>query len=282
MTGSECYKLFGLNPGASEEEIRKKYRVLAKKHHPDVNKDEKSTKRFLEIQEAYEFLLQDILRPEEVDEVQVPETSLEEDYAVYRAHAAEQYRARKLKEEKELQAMYERLQSGPTFLFHRIIAVACIIVLVALLLDLFLPHHIEKSVIESYSTDVYQSMNDNLVSLAKTQSGDRFFLNAFSNRYFDTNPFVDIERTNILHQAVHVISDAKDLKQIIPIHFSFYWAQAVLFFFFLIPSVFLWYRKKDAFFIMGSYFSRYGSGILLLYFLMTEGRWYHLLTLGFY
>lgn len=280
MTGSECYKLFGLNPGASEQEIRKKYRVLAKKFHPDVNSDEKSTKRFLEIQEAYAFLLQDTLQP--IEEAPIPETSLEDDYAAYRAHAAEQFKARKMKEERELQAMYVRLQSGPTFLFHRIVALVCGLVLTALILDLVLPHRIEKSVIESYSTDVYQSLNNQLVSLAKTTDGDRFFLHAFSNRYFDTNPFIDIERTSILHQAIHVVSNANDMVQVIPIHFSFYWAQAVLFFFLLVPIVFLFYRKKDAFFIMGSYFSRYGSGMLLLYFLMTEGRWYHLLTLGFY
>ena len=280
MTGSECYKLFGLKPGASEEEIRKKYRALAKKFHPDVNSDEKSNKRFLEIQEAYEFLIQDTTIPE--IEIPEPETSLEEEYAAYRAHAAEQFRARKQKEEQELQALYSRLRTGTSHLIHRFISVACAIVLIALVFDLFLPHRLEKGVIESYSTDTYQSMNSQLVSLAKTTAGDRFFLNAFSNRYFDTNPFIDIEKTRILHQSIHVVSHAHDLKQIIPIHFSFYWAQAVLFFFFLIPLVFLWYRENDAFFIMGSYFSRYGSGILLLYFLMTEGRWYHLLTLGYY
>lgn len=280
MTGSECYKLFGLKPGASEEEIRKKYRALAKKYHPDVNSDEKSNKRFLEIQEAYAFLIQETLAPDM--EIPEPETSLEEDYAAYRAHAAEQFRARKLKEEQELQALYVRLRSGTSHMMHRLIALVCVIVLAALLLDLFLPHRIEKSVIQSYSTDTFQSMNGNRVSLAKTTDGDRFFLNAFSNRYFDTNPFIEIERTHILHQSIHVVSHAKDLKQIIPIHFSFYWAQAVLFVFFLIPLLFLWYRENDAFFVMGSYFSRYGSGVLLLYFLMTEGRWYHLLTLGYY
>lgn len=280
MTGSECYKLFGLNPGASEKEIRKKYRALAKKYHPDVNSDEKSNKRFLEIQEAYAFLLQETLAPE--IEIHEHETSLEEEFAAYRSHAAEQFRARKQREEQELQSLYMRLRSGTSHFMHRFIALVCAIVLVALILDLFLPHRMEKSVIQSYSTDSYQSMNGDRVSLAKTTNGDRFFLNAFSNRYFNTNPFIEIERTRILHQSIHVVSFAKDLKQIIPIHFSFYWAQVVLFFFFLFPIAFLRYRENDAFFVMGSYFSRYGSGLLLLYFLMTEGRWYHLLTLGYF
>jgi hypothetical protein len=96
------------------------------------------------------------------------------------------------------------------------------------------------------------------------------------------NPFIHIEKTAILHQSTAVLSKSNEFSQRIPIHFSFYWAQFVLFPFFLIPFIFLIYNKKDPIFIMGSYFSRYVSGILLLYFLATEDRWYHLFTLGFY
>jgi hypothetical protein len=149
-------------------------------------------------------------------------------------------------------------------------------------LDLLLPTQRVSAVITSYSTDVYQSMNGNLVSLAKTNQGESFFLNAFSNRFFDINPFIEIKKTAILHQSVSVLSYSNEFLQEIPIHFSFYWAQFLLFPFLLVPIAFLIYRKKDAFFIMGSYFTRYASGLLLLYFLISEDRWYHLLTLGFY
>jgi hypothetical protein len=125
-------------------------------------------------------------------------------------------------------------------------------------------------------------MNGNLVSLAKTNQGESFFLNAFSNRFFDINPFIEINKTTIFHQSVSVLSRSNEFLQEIPIHFSFYWAQFLLFPIFLVPLAFLLYRKKDAFFIMGSYFTRYASGILLLYFLISQDRWYHLLTLGFY
>ena len=56
MRGS-AYNIFGLKPGASEEEIRKRYRKLVKKYHPDVNKDADAEKTFVEIQEAYEILM---------------------------------------------------------------------------------------------------------------------------------------------------------------------------------------------------------------------------------
>src|SRR5260370_39745018 len=43
--------------GAAEEAIRKAYRKLARKHHPDVNRSDKSAEeKFKEINEAYEVL----------------------------------------------------------------------------------------------------------------------------------------------------------------------------------------------------------------------------------
>jgi len=278
MRGS-AYKLFGLSPGASEEEIRKRYRELVKKFHPDVNKDANAEKKFIEIQTAYEELMRE---PEAQLGIDHPtESTFQDEYTSYREHARQQFQARKKKEAEELEKLYVRLQTGPIHLLHRCIALVSLIVLLTLCLDLILPNQRVSAVITSYSTDVYHSMNGNLVSLAKTNEGESFFLNAFSNRFFDTNPFIEIKKTAIFHQSVSVLSHSKESLQEIPIHFSFYWAQFLLFPFFLIPIAFLIYRKKDAFFIMGSYFTRYASGIILLYFLISQERWYHLLTLGF-
>jgi curved DNA-binding protein CbpA len=279
MRGS-AYKLFGLSPGASEEEIRKRYRELVKKFHPDVNKDAHAEKKFIEIQAAYEVLMQE---PEAQMDIEHPsEPTFEAEYSAYREHARQQFQARKKKEAEDLEKLYVRLQSGPIHLLHRCIALVSLIVLLALCLDLILPNQRVSAVITSYSTDVYHSMNGNLVSLAKTNQGESFFLNAFSNRFFDINPFIEINKTTIFHQSVSVLSRSNEFLQEIPIHFSFYWAQFLLFPIFLVPLAFLLYRKKNAFFIMGSYFTRYASGILLLYFLISQDRWYHLLTLGFY
>ena len=50
------YKLLGVPKTASDAEIRKAYRALAKKYHPDVNKDPKSQERFKEISAAHTLL----------------------------------------------------------------------------------------------------------------------------------------------------------------------------------------------------------------------------------
>lgn len=52
----DYYKTLGLPRKATSEEIKNRYRELAKKLHPDKNKDEKSKEAMAEINKAYEVL----------------------------------------------------------------------------------------------------------------------------------------------------------------------------------------------------------------------------------
>lgn len=56
MEYRDYYKTLGVERGASAEEIKRAYRKLARKYHPDVNRDPEAEKRFKEINEAHEVL----------------------------------------------------------------------------------------------------------------------------------------------------------------------------------------------------------------------------------
>jgi len=57
MRFRDYYEVLGVGRDASEDEIRKAFRGLARKHHPDVAKDkENAEEKFKEINEAYEVL----------------------------------------------------------------------------------------------------------------------------------------------------------------------------------------------------------------------------------
>ncbi len=57
MNKRDYYEVLGVSRGAEEAEIKKAYRRLARKYHPDVNPDDKKAEeKFKEVQEAYEVL----------------------------------------------------------------------------------------------------------------------------------------------------------------------------------------------------------------------------------
>ena len=56
MNKKDYYEILGVQKSSSEQEIKKAYRKLAMKYHPDVNKDSNAEDKFKEINEAYEVL----------------------------------------------------------------------------------------------------------------------------------------------------------------------------------------------------------------------------------
>ncbi len=57
MANKDYYEVLGVDKGASQDDIKKAYRQLAKKYHPDLNQgNEEAAEKFKEVNEAYQVL----------------------------------------------------------------------------------------------------------------------------------------------------------------------------------------------------------------------------------
>jgi molecular chaperone DnaJ len=56
MARRDFYEVLGVSRSATQEDIKRAFRQLAREHHPDVNRDPRADDRFKEINEAYQVL----------------------------------------------------------------------------------------------------------------------------------------------------------------------------------------------------------------------------------
>ncbi|MEA3140696.1 MAG: curved DNA-binding protein [Gammaproteobacteria bacterium] len=56
MQYRDYYEILGVTRGAEADEVKRAYRKLARKYHPDVSKEKNAEDKFKEVQEAYEVL----------------------------------------------------------------------------------------------------------------------------------------------------------------------------------------------------------------------------------
>ena len=56
MEFKDYYAVMGVPRDATQDDIKRSYRQLARKYHPDVSDDPKAEERFKEVGEAYEVL----------------------------------------------------------------------------------------------------------------------------------------------------------------------------------------------------------------------------------
>ena len=292
MSLDKYYKILGLTPNASQDEVRRAYRKLVMVYHPDRNKHPKAEARFILIKEAYEIVTGKIPAPQaqRINRAQSrrPQTSPQEtkEHAKRREEerlkeARKRYQEQKLKEYLENEMYFRRLTTGVKWKTIRVLAVIGGLIAFSMLLDRFLPHHYESDRVTHYNLNEASSLSGVAVSIIKTKKDNYYWVGNADYMLYSEAPDIFVESSWILHDPIHVISRGKTKNKSYDLYYTFYRNYFIVICF-LAPIITMLFKRKTPIFTFVYLFSYYFTGILVIYHLFTNDRWAHLITLGFF
>lgn len=279
MLRKKCFKILGLPDTSSEKEIRKRYRNLVMKYHPDKNHDPNAHELFVKITEAYNILLN------KSTITNAPTVSAEEEKKAERLERIRKAKARQreqiLRERIENELYYRKLTSGRKWSLIKVLAMAGIVLSSLLILDQFLPSRYFEDEVTHYAKNVGYGPSGKIISLIKTEKNNNYWISRMTYSLYGKTRSIYIETSSIFHNPIRIISKDKLFQKYFDIHFTIYGSTYLLAPVFLIPAFTLFYKRKKISFTFFFYLSYYGISGLIILFLLTGNRWAHLLTLGF-
>jgi hypothetical protein len=267
-------RLFGLNENATEEDIKKAYRKLAKKYHPDLNSDPKAQQIFIDLHEAYERLLNaDVFSGGS-------NKRAEQSFETRRAHAKVRYDEQQEIERKNQIYYFEKLIRSQSWVYFKYFAFFSALFSLVVFIDFFLPTKDIQDRVLAYSAP-YNGLVDGEVIAFQTSQGKEVFVKDCIISDVIKNPYIILEVSPILHQPKRVWRRDVSFNKAFEVDFSLWSAFPFFCIFFLIPLCTYFYKQKNLLFILLYYLSCYGVSVVLGYILVTEGRFLHLISLGF-
>lgn len=289
MQAGEAYKILGLKPGASPQEIRRAYRSLVKKYHPDKNNSAGAQEKFIAIHTAYELLLNggDTKPAADATKVRQNETQRASQdaqqkaaYEQYRQHARQKFAQKKAAEEAYKTAYLQDLKSSWKGRWHQLAAVLGLCLFAVVWLDYFLPEKQREIYPTRFGTKTYQSVEGHAVQLFFSTDQRHYWVADYFSQQLCKSVRIKAIETPWLRQVKSLEFQEKHWIRRTPVHFTFYWAQIWVSLLFLLPWVSWHFASADIMFVAGSYFSRFVVGPFMIYFLLTETRWLHFLSFG--
>lgn len=295
MIPSRYYSVLGLRANAPHAEVKRAYRQLAKKYHPDKNPSSEAHEKFIKINEAYEIILgyKEVPRTKSINNPnqntthqaqetkkspkpnKTPEEEQFEKVLRFKIFKERQAKIEYIKQRKR----YDPLRTGLNLKTFNITVALSLITLILVTFDYYLPtkvskHKLDYWVLEGYSsfyeTNTYKLNFDDIRSASIVGNG---ILHLAPNDIFY------IEKSRITQEPRSLYMPTKlDYWRLDFKHSLFSFLPYVYIFLFIPIGAWL-VRRNIWFFHYWFYPSLYVSGPFLLYFFFDELRIIRILQL---
>lgn len=281
---SKYYKLFGLPETATQAEIKRAYRQLAMRYHPDKNGGD--DRLFLEIKEAYEYLTGRKTVSQQQTHTYSPGRSTSQARQQSNEERIKQAQQRKkdtaYKEHIENERYFQKLTSGSRWRMLKLISKIGAVIFVILIIDLFLPKRYAPNRVVSYDKQNIGGLDsDSGVKKVFFASGDTYYIENFYS-FYSTDPDVIMVKSAIFHNEIGFIPMYGYDLTIYRIQYSIGAHAYYLSPLFLLPLCIVLFKRKTYTFTLFYFLSLFVATPVILIFLFSSNRWLHLISFGYF
>jgi hypothetical protein len=284
------YKILGISPTDDQNVIKKAYRKLALEFHPDKNPDPGAAKRFLEISEAYDFLINkkktSILKGKQYDFndfTKGTKQSVQSDFNERMRQAKMRYEYLKKKEHEDNEKYYNKIAHGKGFNQFKIVLIGCTLLSFIFLLDYFvLPTRFENDVATHGNRILaYGGLAERRVVPIATLNDQRMWIRSSNFGTIQRNQELILEKTRFFRDVKYIWVYEDDRWHRISTDFSVTGTFPLAPLFLLIPLITYFIRGRTLTYSVLFNLSFYFFGVILIILMISNERWLRLFSLGF-
>ena len=286
MTLEESYRILKLKPGATEQEVRRQFKRLALKVHPDINPDPAAHEQFIELTRAMEIALNPAAysaqTPVNEPASRASRNESPEQRKARMDEARKRYEFQQQRQAADDHHYFTSLTSGRKWsLYKWVVRLGCLFSIL-LILDGFLPYHYKSDRLIAHGLLDHRGIDQEKICLVQLEKTGTYYARMDLAAWIYSYPEVQVAQSWFLHTPTYMYtSDDFDMYET-PFDFhigSIRWYLALLL---LVPLIPYTLRRKTLSFVFLYQFSFWGIGLLELYFLISNNHIFHVLTLGFF
>lgn len=285
MSLAKYYDILGLSTSATSEEVSKRYKLLAKKYHPDINPSPLAKQQFIEIANAHGIILGKIKPP--VGEYSAKRTSKKELSKEERIAQAKKRYEEKLKQERAAEERYyNSLFIGRKWLILKVSSLLGGILVLLMTLDIFLPQHYENQTVVLDSTSEYFGSNSQYYQQIITDKGDALWVEKSTRKKAEEVKQIVVSKSWVFHQPTSIFFQTQNAslesQNGFPVYFNAREIWFVLICVFSLPLFVRFYKRQKVWYSFLYTLALYVSSSAILLFLLINDHWAHALVFGFW